>query len=102
MEGAYHGNSCSTGSYKVWKGSLFRKPEFRYVDFAQFEKILIDHALKVFRSAEDYFKVSASIFRSALNQNIRYLETIDAGMIEFLNIPEEKSHMQSIRLSQPV
>jgi len=67
---------------------FFRKEKFRYVDFAQFEKILIDHALKVFRSAEDYFKVSTSIFRSALDQNIRYLETsFHAGMIEFLNIP---------------
>ena len=67
---------------------FFREEEFRYVDFAQFEKILIDHALKVFKSAEDYFKVANSIFRSALDQNIRYLETsFHAGMIEFLNIP---------------
>ena len=67
---------------------FFREQEFRYTDFAQFEKILIDHALEVFKSADDYYKVASSIFQSALSHNVRYLETsFHAGMIEFLKIP---------------
>ena len=68
---------------------FFREQEFRYTDFAQFEKILIDHALEVFKSADDYYKVASSIFQSALSHNVRYLETsFHAGMIEFLKIQE--------------
>ena len=67
---------------------FFRESSFRYNNFTQFESILIDHALKVFKSAEDYFNVASSIFRKAKEQNVRYLETsFHAGMIEFLQLP---------------
>lgn len=70
---------------------FFRKPGFRYRGFAQFEKILIEHALEIFKSAEDYFNVASSIFESLKNQNVRYLETsFHAGMIEYLKIPGEE------------
>ena len=60
-------------------------------DFSQFESILIDHALKIFRSADDYFNVAKSIFHGAMEQNVRYLETsFHAGMSEFLNLPGQE------------
>lgn len=66
----------------------FRKADFRYKNFAQFESILIEHALKIFKTSEDYYRVASSIFREAESQNIRYVETsFHAGMIEFLKIP---------------
>ena len=70
---------------------FFRKPSFRYDNFSQFESILIDHALKIFKSADDYFNVASSIFQKAKEQNVRYLETsFHAGMIEFLQLPGEE------------
>ena len=66
----------------------FREAAFRYKDFAQFESILIEHALEVFKSADDYHRIALHIFKEAQLQNIRYLETsFHAGMIEFLKIP---------------
>ena len=70
---------------------FFRKPSFRYENFSQFESILIDHALKIFKSVDDYFNVASSIFQKAKEQNVRYLETsFHAGMIEFLKLPGEE------------
>ena len=66
----------------------FRKADFRYKNFAQFESILIEHALEVFKTAESYHRVASSIFKAAQSQNIRYVEiSFHAGMIEFLKIP---------------
>ena len=47
---------------------FFRKPSFRYENFSQFESILIDHALKIFKSVDDYFNVASSIFQKAKEQ----------------------------------
>lgn len=70
---------------------FFWDPSFRYNNFTQFESILIDHALKVFKSPDDYFQVASSIFEKAIDQNVQYLETsFHAGMMEFLNIPGEE------------
>ena len=67
---------------------FFRNPEFRYESFSHFESILIDHALEIFQSAQDYYNVASSIFKNLRNQNVRYVETsFHAGMIEFLRVP---------------
>ena len=69
----------------------FRKPSFRYKDFSQFESILIEHALEIFKTAQDYHDVARSIFRDAILNNVRYLETsFHAGMIEFLRLPGQE------------
>jgi hypothetical protein len=41
----------------------FRKADFRYKNFAQFESILIEHALEIFKTSEDYYRVASSILR---------------------------------------
>ena len=69
----------------------FRKPDFRYESFEQFESILIDHALLVFNSAESYYNVAQRIFENHLAEKVRYVETsFHAGMMEFLKIPGEE------------
>lgn len=76
---------------KFLKEPHFRSSDFRYDNFEQFESILIEHALEVFASANDYHEVAASIFRSSLSRNVRYIETsFHAGMIEFLKIPGQE------------
>ncbi len=76
---------------KFSKEPPFRSADFRYDNFEQFESILIEHALEVFASANDYHEVAASIFRSSLSRNVRYIETsFHAGMIEFLKIPGQE------------
>ena len=69
----------------------FRKPDFRYESFEQFESILIDHALLVFNSAESYYNAAQRIFENHLAEKVRYVETsFHAGMMEFLKIPGEE------------
>lgn len=70
---------------------VFRSPDFRYDNFAQFESILIGHAMEIFSSPQDYHDVAKSIFNSLLDLNVRYLETsFHAGMIEFLGVPGQE------------
>jgi adenosine deaminase len=69
----------------------FRKPNFRYDSFEQFESILIDHALDFFCSPESYFDAARAIFENHLEQNVKYVEiSFHAGMIEYLKIPGEE------------
>ncbi len=70
---------------------FFRSDGFRYCSFQQFESVLIEHALRVFRSARDYAEVAAMIFRDHLRQNVRYVElSFHAGMIEFTQTSGEE------------
>ncbi len=79
----------------------FRKPDFRYNNFQQFEKILIDHALRVIKSPEDYAEIAKMLFATQLSQNIAYVElSFHAGMIEFLKI-SGKDIIQAIRSVVP-
>ena len=69
----------------------FRKKQFRYESFEQFESTLIEHALLIFDSPESYHEASKLIFEKHLDQNVRYVEiSFHAGMIEILKIPGEE------------
>ena len=66
----------------------FRKSEFRYQSFEQFESILIEHAMRWFNSTESYFEAARLIFNKHVQQNVKYVEiSFHAGMIEFLKLP---------------
>ena len=79
----------------------FRMPDFRYDSFQQFESILIDHALLIFKSAESYYEVAKRIFEKHLAENVRYVEiSFHAGMMELLNIPGEEI-LRAIRAAVP-
>ena len=69
----------------------FRQPEFRYDNFAQFESILIDHALRIIQEPDDYAEIADIVFTRHLQQNVRYVElSFHAGIIEFLNMPGQE------------
>lgn len=69
----------------------FRKKDFRYQSFEEFESILIEHAMLVFNSADSYYEVSKFIFEKHLAQNVKYVElSFHAGMIEFIKVPGDE------------
>jgi len=79
----------------------FRQPGYRYDSFAQFESILIDHALQVIKEPSDYTEIARRIFQKHIEQNVRYVElSFHAGMIEFLQIPG-KEIIEAIRSVVP-
>ena len=93
--------SQSKGSPQIWKGTIFPNNSFRYDSFSHFESILIEHALEIFKSAEDYYHVASSIFKNLKSQNVRYVETsFHAGMIEFTWIPG-KEILEAISSASP-
>ena len=79
----------------------FRKPEYRYDSFAQFESILIDHALRIIKQPSDYSEIAGRIFQNHIEQNVRYVElSFHAGIIEFLQMPG-KVIIEAIRSAVP-
>ena len=79
----------------------FRQPGYRYDNFAQFENILIDHALRIIKEPSDYTDVARRIFQKHLKQNVCYVElSFHAGIIEFLQIPG-KEIIEAIRSAVP-
>jgi len=58
--------------------------DFKYRDFAQFDRELIDWAFSWFTSPERYHQAGKVIFERHLEHNVRYVETSFAsGVIEF-------------------
>ncbi len=53
----------------------FRSRSYRYPSFPEFERILLDHALPWFTSAERYHEAAKAIFTKQVAQNVRYVET---------------------------
>lgn len=65
--------------------------DFRYPSFAEFERVLIEHAMLWFTSAERYHEAAAEVFRELQQENCRYVETsFHLGMVEFTGIPERE------------
>lgn len=61
--------------------------DFKYRDFAQFEKELLDMAFSWYTSAERYHEAARAVFAGHLAQNVKYVETSFAsGSIEFLGL----------------
>ncbi|MDO8542729.1 MAG: adenosine deaminase [Opitutaceae bacterium] len=54
---------------------LFRSRSYRYATFPDFERILLDHALPWFTTAERYHQAAKVIFAKHVAQNVRYVET---------------------------
>jgi adenosine deaminase len=54
---------------------LFRARSYRYASFPDFERILLDHALPWFTTAERYYEAAKAIFAKHVAQNVRYVET---------------------------
>lgn len=66
----------------------FRARSYRYVSFPDFERILLDHALPWFTSAERYHEAARVIFAKHVAQNVRYVETsFHLPVTRFINVP---------------
>lgn len=66
----------------------FRKPDYRFRDFPEFDRILLGHALPWFTSAERYHESARATFAGHLAQNVRYVETsFHLPVSHFINVP---------------
>lgn len=53
----------------------FRRRSYRYASFPDFERILLEHAVEWFTSADRYHEAARVIFSGLAAQNVRYVET---------------------------
>jgi adenosine deaminase len=66
----------------------FRARSYRYETFADFERILLDHALPWFTKAERYHDAAKAIFAKHVAQNVRYVETsFHLPITQFVKLP---------------
>ena len=66
----------------------YRRPGYRYVNFPDFERILLDHALPWFTTAERYHEATKVMFAGHVEQNVRYVETsFHLPVTKFINTP---------------
>jgi len=69
-------------------GPPWFQPGYRYADFPAFEKILLEHALLWFTSAERYHEAARVIFADLRAQNVRYVETsFHLPVQKFIGVP---------------
>jgi adenosine deaminase len=80
----------------------FRERSHRYPTFPDFEKILLDHALPWFTSAERYYEAAKVMFAKHVAQNVRYVETsFHLPVTKFINVPGPEI-IAAIRAAAPV
>ena len=74
---------------------------FKFRDFAHFEKELLDMVFSWFTSAERYHRAAKIVFARQVSQNIKYVETSFAsGCIEFLGLDGHEV-LDAIRSAAP-
>jgi adenine deaminase len=79
----------------------FWADDFRYESFEEFERILIEHAIRWFTTPDRYHEAAKVIFARHLEQNVRYVETsFHAGIIELLGVSGEEV-IEAIRSAAP-
>jgi adenosine deaminase len=66
----------------------FRRPDFRYPSFPEFERILLDNALPWFNSADRYHQAAKTMFARHLAANVFYVETsFHLPVTGFIGVP---------------
>ena len=66
----------------------FRRRDYRYATFPEFEGILLDNALPWFTTAERYYEATRVMFAQHLAQNVRYVETsFHLPVTQFIQVP---------------
>src|SRR3954467_15385823 len=66
----------------------FRARAYRYTSFPDFERILLDHALPWFTTAERYHEAATAIFAKHVAENVRYVETsFHLPVTQFIHVP---------------
>lgn len=89
VEGALPYELLTAWQPKRWSAHPpFRAREYRYASFPEFERILLDHALPFFTSAERYHEAAKAIFARHVAQNVRYVETsFHLPVTKFIQVP---------------
>lgn len=89
IEGALPYELLTTWDPEQWPPDpLFRARSYRYSTFPDFERILLDHALPWFTTAERYHEAAKAIFAKHVAQNVRYVETsFHLPVTGFINVP---------------
>lgn len=78
---------------RAWPGRYpedpaFRRRDYRYDSFPAFEKILLDHALPWFTTAERYHEAARVMFARQAAENVRYVETsFHLPVTHFIGVP---------------
>lgn len=76
------------GSTKYPFDPPFRRADYRYASFPDFERILLDNALPWFTSPEKYYEATKVMFAKHVAQNVRYVETsFHLPVTKFINVP---------------
>ncbi len=79
----------------------FRARSYRYATFPDFERILLEHALPYFTTAERYHEAARAIFAKHVAQNVRYVETsFHLPVTHFTGIPGP-AIVEAIRTAAP-
>lgn len=66
----------------------FRRKDYRYATFPDFDRILLGHALPWFTSAERYHEAAKAIFAQHVAENVRYVETsFHLPVAKFIRVP---------------
>ncbi len=80
----------------------FRERGYRYANFPDFEKQLLDNALPWFTSAERYYEAAKLMFARHVAQNVKYVETsFHLPVTGFINVPGPEI-IAAIRAAAPV
>lgn len=89
LEGALPYELLTAWDPEQWPSDpLFRSRTYRYASFPDFERILLDHALPWFTTAERYYEAAKVIFAKHVAQNVRYVETsFHLPVTQFINVP---------------
>lgn len=79
----------------------FRRPDYRYRSFPDFDRILLSHALPWFTSAERYHEAASLLFSSMAKLNVRYVETsFHLPVSQFIKVPAQVL-IEAIRSAAP-
>src|SRR5687767_11263877 len=89
LEGALPYELLTAWDAEQWPSDpAFRSRAYRYETFPDFERILLDHALPWFTSAERYYQAAKAIFAKHVAQNVRYVETsFHLPVTQFVKLP---------------
>jgi len=89
LEGALPYELLTSWDAEQWPPDpKFRARSYRYTSFPDFERILLDHALPWFTTAERYHEAAKAIFAKHVAQNVRYVETsFHLPVTQFIRVP---------------
>jgi adenosine deaminase len=79
----------------------FRRADYLYPTFPEFEQTLLSHALPWYTSAERYHEAARVIFAGYVRENVRYVETsFHLHVTEFIKVPGTEI-VEAIRSAAP-